>query len=184
VTDEPSLAEVSLCCEGAVPAVVATASASGVPNVTYLSRVHVVDDERVALSNQFFSKTSRNLVENPRASILLLDPTSYDQFRLSLVYERTERRGPVFERLRADVDALGALEGMQDVFRLRAADIYRVESIERVLADVHRRGVPRPKGPARRDATSAAVEGCRDRRDRHAATPRRLPRCWPSSHDA
>ncbi|MBX3285150.1 MAG: GAF domain-containing protein [Acidimicrobiales bacterium] len=156
MTDEPSLADVSLCCEGAVPAVVATASASGTPNVTYLSRVHVVDDERVALSNQFFSKTSRNLVENPRASILLLDPTNYDQFRLSLVYERTERRGPVFERLRADIDALGALEGMQDVFRLRAADIYRVVSIERVFADVHRRGVPRPDGPARRDASSAA----------------------------
>ena len=37
-----------------------------------------------------------------------------------VVYERTERRGPVFERLRADVDALAALEGMEDVFKLRA----------------------------------------------------------------
>lgn len=36
-----------------------------------------MDDERVALSNQFFSKTAKNLVENPRASVLVLDPLTY-----------------------------------------------------------------------------------------------------------
>ncbi len=125
------------CFEGAVPAVIATASAAGTPNVTYLSRVHHVDDERVALSNQFFSKTSCNLAENPRASLILVEPTTYQEYRLSLVYERTERRGPVFERLRDDVDALAAAEGMQDVFRLRAADIYRVLDIERMATVGH-----------------------------------------------
>ena len=127
---EPSLDRLALCFEGAVPAVIATAAADGTPNVTYLSRVHRVDDERIALSNQFFSKTVRNLAENPRASVLLIDPVTYEQYRLSVAYERTERRGPVFERLRADVDALASLEGMQDVFKLRAADIYRVRHIE------------------------------------------------------
>lgn len=126
------LQALALCFEGAIPAVVATAAADGTPNVTYLSRVHRVDDERVALSNQFFSKTARNLAENPRASLLIIDPTTYDQYRLRIAYERTERRGPVFERLRADVDALAALEGMQDVFKLRAADIYRVLEVEAV----------------------------------------------------
>jgi GAF domain-containing protein/predicted pyridoxine 5'-phosphate oxidase superfamily flavin-nucleotide-binding protein len=134
----PTLRSLQMCFEGAVPAVVATASKDGLPNITYLSRVHRVDDERVALSNQFFSKTSRNLAENPRASMLLIDPTTYDQFRLTLVYERTERRGPVFERLRDDVDALAALTGMQDVFKLRAADVYRVLHIEQIFAAVHR----------------------------------------------
>ena len=129
---EPTLHQLTRCFEGAVPAVIATAAADGTPNVTYLSRVHRVDDERIALSNQFFSKTARNLSENPRASVLLIDPTTYDQFRLAVAYERTERRGPVFERLRTDVDALAALEGMPDVFKLRAADIYRVLHIELV----------------------------------------------------
>ena len=121
-----SLRDLHLCFEGAVPAVIATASADGTPNVTYLSRVRAVDDERIALSNQFFSKTARNLAENPRASVLLVDPINYRQFRLTLVYERTERRGPIFEQLRDDVDAVAAVSGMQDVFKLRAADIYRV----------------------------------------------------------
>jgi predicted pyridoxine 5'-phosphate oxidase superfamily flavin-nucleotide-binding protein len=126
------MVDIERCFEGAIPAVMATASADGVPNVIYVSRAHRVDDERIALSNQFLSKTSRNIAANPRASLLLIDPVTHDEFRMSIVYERTERRGHVFERLRADVDALAALTGMQDVFRLRAADIFRVVDIEQI----------------------------------------------------
>jgi adenylate cyclase len=127
---ELGLPDIERCFGGAIPAVLATASAEGVVNVTYLSRAHQVDGERVALSNQFMSKTSRNLADNPRASLLLMDPLTHDEYRLSLVYERTERRGPVFDRLRADIEALAVLENMQDVYRLRAADVYRVTAIE------------------------------------------------------
>ena len=73
----------------------------------------------MALSNQFFSKTTRNLAENPRASLLLIDPVAYDEFRLTVVYERTERRGRVFERLRDDVDMVASLSGMSG--RVQAA---------------------------------------------------------------
>ena len=128
--DEPALPDIERCFGGAIPAVLATASADGVVNVTYISRAHQVDDERVALSNQFMSKTSRNLADNPRASLLLTDPVTHDEYRLSLVYERTERRGPVFDRLRGDIEALAVLENMQDVYRLRAADVFRVTAIE------------------------------------------------------
>jgi adenylate cyclase len=127
-----TLADITRCFGGAVPSVIATSSADGVPNVTYLSRVHPVDDERVALSNQFFSKTARNLAENPRAHLLLVDPANHDEYRLVLEYERTERRGKVFEKLRADVDAIAELTGMQGVFTLRAADIYRVLDLQLV----------------------------------------------------
>jgi predicted pyridoxine 5'-phosphate oxidase superfamily flavin-nucleotide-binding protein len=130
--DELGLSDIERCFGGAIPAVLATASADGITNVTYISRAHQVDDERVALSNQFMSKTSRNLADNPRASLLLLDPVTHDEFRLSLVYERTERRGPVFDRLRGDIEALAVLENMQDVYRLRAADVFRVVSIEQL----------------------------------------------------
>ena len=163
---ELSLRDLAACCEGAIPAVIATASADGVPNVTYLSKVRAVDHERVALSNQFFSKTARNLVENPLASILLIDPRSYDQYRLSLQYERTDRRGPVFDRLRVDVDVAAALEGMQDVYRLRAVDIYRVIDIE-----------PVPSGAPPADCE--ALIGARDGLDagRIAELSARLGRC-------
>jgi adenylate cyclase len=159
VNDPVELRDLAICFEGAVPAVIATASGTGVPNVTYLSRVRIVDDERVALSNQFLSKTARNLTENPTASVLVLDPTNYDEFRLSLVFERTDRRGPLFDRLRDDVDTIAALSGMQDVFRLRAADIYRVVDIERTPTATFLRGdtAPAPNRAAPALAAVAAV---------------------------
>jgi adenylate cyclase len=135
-----------LCFEGAIPAVVATASLDGTPNITYLSRVRMVDGKRIALSNQFFSKTSRNLAENPRASVVLVDPVSYRQYRLRLAYERTDRRGRVFELLHDDVEAVAAMQGMQDVFKLRGADIYRVLNIEVVPgANLDDQGPARPE---------------------------------------
>ena len=124
------LSRLRACFEGIIPAVIATASADGTPNVTHLSKVHYVDDDHVALSNQFFSKTVRNLAENPYASVLLVDPIEYCEYRLELRYERTERRGPIFDRLHNDVEAMAALTGMQGVFKLRSADIYRVTALD------------------------------------------------------
>ena len=84
------------------------------------------------------------------------------------MYERTERRGHVFERLRPDIDAIAALTGMQDVFRLRAADIFRVVSTsatyeppfgaapDRRPGTASTRGVGRAGGPARAVATSTS----------------------------
>lgn len=130
--DSITLESLARCFEGAVPAVIATMSADGRPNVIYLSCVRMVDRERVALSNQFFSKTSQNLAQNPYASLVVVDPATHFAFRLAISFERTERRGKTFERLRADVDHVAALSHMQDVFKLRAADIYRVERIEQI----------------------------------------------------
>jgi adenylate cyclase len=150
------LSRLRLCFEGFIPAVIATADTAGVPNVTYLSKVTMVDDDHIALSNQFFSKTSRNLAENPVAELLMIDPTTYDEYRLAITYERTERRGPVFEEMRADVDTIASLQGMTDVFRLRSADVYRVEHVEQVP----HAGAAEPRPPVddqrrlpRRDAT-------------------------------
>ncbi len=162
------LHDVQFCFEGAVPAVIASVSADGVPNITYLSRVRMIDGERVALSNQFFSKTSRNLAENPRASVLVVDPCTYDQYRLTLVYERTERHGPTFERLRDDVDTVAELHGMQDVFCLRAADIYRVVSVEQTVRSPRVPPEALRRGPA---GANAATGG------RLAELSARLSRC-------
>ncbi len=126
------LEELERCFGGAIPAVLCTVAADGTPNVTYLSRAHRVDAERIALSNQFMSKTAKNLAVNPWASLLLADPITFNEYRLTITYERTDRKGQVFERLRADVDDLAAMVGMQDVFRLRAADVFRVTAIERI----------------------------------------------------
>ncbi len=85
--------------------------------------------------------------------MLLIDPITYSQYRLTLVYERTERRGAIFDRLREDVDTVAAVTGMQNVFKLRAADIYRVAEIEQISA-----GAPEPEAtPGVVPAGSAAL---------------------------
>lgn len=155
-----SLLDLPRCFDGLIPAVLCTASAAGVPNITYLSKVALLDAEHVALSNQFLSKSARNLAEVPYASVLVVDSETHDEYRLTLAYERTERRGPVFERLRADVDAIAAMSGMQGVFRLQAADVYRVADVEPMR--VWPTG-PEPEGeptwsvPPPRDRSAAAA---------------------------
>lgn len=118
------------CIEGRVPPILATADGSGEPNVVFLSALYIVDAERIALSNQFMGKSTANLIANPRASVLLTDPRSGNEYRLQIAYERTERRGPTFEQLRTEVDDIAASTGQIGVFRLRSADIYRVVEIE------------------------------------------------------
>jgi adenylate cyclase len=158
IDEEPvPLRALRTCFEGVVPVVIATASADGIPNVTYLSRVRMVDDEHLAVSNQFFSKTSRNLAENPHASVLMVDPVHYDEFRVELEYVRTETRGAVFDQLRADVATVASLQGMEDVFHLKAADIYRVCSIERRPARI-RPTDPDPDREDRRRSTGEDAE--------------------------
>jgi adenylate cyclase len=93
---------------------------------------------------------------------------SFDQYRLTVVFERNERRGPVFERLRKDVDALAALEGMQHVFKLRAADIYRVLDIEHTPTAASLRSGP---------ATDASGEAAPADTAHLAELSRRLSRC-------
>ena len=173
---ELTLDDLRLCFEGVVPAVIGTAAADGTPNVTYLSRVRVVDAERVALSNQFFSKTTRNLAENPRASLMVIDPRDYGQYRLTLAYERTERRGVLFEQLRDDVDLIASLSGMQEVFKLRAADVYRVESIEYVPSAAHP-NLEEATVPASTEAGPVAGRDTSDRMSQLAALTARLARC-------
>lgn len=114
------------CFDGVIPPIIATCSAAGVPNVTHISQIALVDADHIAVSNQFFSKTTANLVENPVASALVTDSQTYATYRLELAFLGTRTDGPVFDAMRARVDAIAAQVGMEEVFALRGADLYRV----------------------------------------------------------
>jgi Pyridoxamine 5'-phosphate oxidase len=120
------------CFDGAVPPVIATCSKDGVPHTTYLSQLHLVDDEHVALSNQFWSRTIANLADNPRASVLVTDSQTYETYRLALYFEYRDTDGPIFERLRVSIDAIAKMMSMEGIFALRSADVYRVLSCDRI----------------------------------------------------
>jgi predicted pyridoxine 5'-phosphate oxidase superfamily flavin-nucleotide-binding protein len=127
-----ALRDLEHCFEGMIPPAIVTCSAAGEPNVTHLSQLQIVDDDLIAASNQFFGKTVANLAENPLASVLVHDHESGYMYRLALAFERREFDGEVFEELSRRVDAIAALTGMREVFKLRSADIYRVLHCERL----------------------------------------------------
>lgn len=130
-----SLHAIRPCLEGAIPAIMATCDADGTPNVAYISQAVYVDEGHVALSFQFFNKTRQNILRNPRAAVLVLDPRTASFYRLHLYYERTEDHGPVFESMRAQLAGIASHAGMAGVFDLKGSDIYLVERIEAVSGD-------------------------------------------------
>lgn len=128
------------CFEGTVPAVLATVDPGGVPNVSYISQIHYVDPNRVALSYQFFNKTRRNILSTRTAAVEVIDPLTTAFYQLDLDFETTEAEGPLFETMKARLAGIASHTGMEGVFRLMGADIFRVRAIRQVLPPK----VPRP----------------------------------------
>src|SRR5690606_21825168 len=118
-----SLETVRACLDGVIPGAVATCSADGTPNISYISQVEYVDGEHIALSFQFFNKTRRNVLEQPLATVAVTHPITGASYMLMLRYLRTEAEGSVFERMKAKLAGIASHEGMTGVFRLRGADI-------------------------------------------------------------
>jgi adenylate cyclase len=157
-----TLDQIRACLEGAIPAVVATCAIDGIPNVTYVSQMQYVDAHHVALSFQFFNKTRENILANPQATALVIDPVTGESFHLTLLYLRTETAGALFQHLKAKLAGIASHTGMSGVFKLQGADLYRVQAIEPVPG--HR--LPRPQGPRNLlnalRSTSTALAGCAD----------------------
>jgi len=132
MSDDLTLFGVRRMMEGVVPPALCTASADRMPNVSYLSLAEYVDPLHIALSFQFFNRSRENVLATKRAALTLDDPYTGAGVILQLEYLRTETCGPVFERLRAKLMGVASHVGMDQVFHLRGADIYRVLELRRV----------------------------------------------------
>jgi hypothetical protein len=126
------LESLASCFQGLIPATLFTCSRDGVPNAAFISHVEFVDGGRVALSFQFFNKSKANISENPHALVRLIDPDTSQGWRLRLRYVRSETSGPVFERMALRIEAIASYSGLKGIFKLLAADIYEVLSVEMV----------------------------------------------------
>lgn len=130
-----TLESLATCFQGLLPAQLFTCSSDGVPNAAYLSHVDYVDAEHVALSFQFFNKSRRNIAENPQALVFVVDPDTGQGWSLRLQYVRSETTGPLFDRMSLRIEAIASYCGLKGIFKLRAADVYRVLAIEPVVEE-------------------------------------------------
>ncbi|MDQ8023348.1 MAG: GAF domain-containing protein [Moraxellaceae bacterium] len=112
--------------EGVVPPTMVSVGEDGTPHTNYLSLAEYVDAEHLALSFQFFNQSRKNVLATRRIALSLDDPYTGAGVVLQAEYVRTETSGPVFERLRAKLAGVASHSGMEAVFVLRGADVFRV----------------------------------------------------------
>jgi uncharacterized protein len=124
--------EIKPVMENGIPAIVVTCSADGIPNATIISQVYYVDKTHIALSFQFFNKTIRNVRENPHACVALNDVLSNIRWILDVKYDHSETEGAIFDVMDMQIEAIASATGMAGIFKLRAADIYRVKSFRKL----------------------------------------------------
>ena len=127
--------EIKPAMQGVIPSHVVTCSRDGTPNASVISQVYYVDADHVALSHQFFNKTRRNLEENPRAVVWLISHETFDGWALELDFDRSETSGPIFDAMDMQIKAIATIVGMKGIFKLRAADIFRVRSVTRSVGE-------------------------------------------------
>lgn len=118
--------------EGVIPPAMCSVAEDGMPHVNFLSHAEYVDDEHIALTYQFLNRARTNILATGRVALSIEDPSTGVGVILQLRYLRTDTAGPVFERLRIKLAGIAAQTGMEKVFHLRGADIYRVESLRQL----------------------------------------------------
>ena len=120
--------------QGVIPPTLATVSANGIPNVTYISQVHYIDEEHLAISRQFFNKTWKNIGENPIFTVAVTCPETFNIWKINLRYLEEKTEGSVFDEMDMMIQAIASMQGLVGIFKLKSAVICRVESIQTLIS--------------------------------------------------
>lgn len=121
--------------QGVIPPTLATASADGMPNITYISHVHYVDEEHLAISRQFFNKSWRNINENPLFAVVVMCPDTFFIWKINLKYQEERTDGQIFDEMDMMIQAIASMQGLEGIFKLKSAVICKVLSIQTLVAD-------------------------------------------------
>ena len=62
--------------------VLSTATKEGIPNIIYLTFLKIYNDEQILIANNKFSKTEKNIIENPRISFVVFDKENKKAYQL------------------------------------------------------------------------------------------------------
>jgi len=121
--------------DGAVPSIIVTSSEDGAPNITNLSRIWLVDDEHVAITNQMLNKTASNLAANPHALIKTATPSDLMHWELVVDLVREDREGPLFETVRQHIETISWMAGISNSAPLRSVLVFRVSNVRKCVEE-------------------------------------------------
>lgn len=119
--------------QGVLPSALATIDEYGTPNVSYVSQVYYVDEHHVAISNQFLNKSMHNLKTTGIGTVNVIRPDDLKSWYLQLKHQETRTSGELFENMSMQLEAIASMMGLEEVFKLKAAEIFEVTNIEEVL---------------------------------------------------
>ena len=124
--------EMQMAMQGLIPSIIATCDAEGMPNTTVISQAYYVDETHVAISHQFFNKTIRNIRAVPKACLVITHPEEGKQWKMQIEFSHSESEGELFEQMSMQLEAIASMVGMEDVFELKAAEVFKVISVEQL----------------------------------------------------
>ena len=117
----------------ALPSALATVDEAGVPNISYISQVFYVDENHVALSNQFFNKSMRNISGNGIATVNIIKPDNLKSWYLELKYIESRTDGELFDNMIMQLEAIASMMGMEDVFKLKASEVFEILNVKEAI---------------------------------------------------
>jgi hypothetical protein len=107
-------------------AVIATASKDRTPNVGPKGSMYVVDDETLAYSEGTGQKTLRNLKENPKVAVMVIDRDKADGYQVKGIAELLTS-GDFFEKV-ARRQEERKRPRPKHVVKIRVEEVYSVKS--------------------------------------------------------
>jgi predicted pyridoxine 5'-phosphate oxidase superfamily flavin-nucleotide-binding protein len=107
-------------------AVIATASKGGIPNVGPKGSMHVLDDETLVYSEATGEKTLKNLQQNPKTAVVIVDRDKGDGYQIKGTAEILTS-GDIFE-ISADRSEKSGRPRPKHVVRIKVEEVYSVKS--------------------------------------------------------
>jgi predicted pyridoxine 5'-phosphate oxidase superfamily flavin-nucleotide-binding protein len=106
-------------------AVIATSSANGTPNVGPKGSMYIADDETLAYSEGTGEKTLRNIQENPKVAVLVVDRENSDGYQVKGTAE-VLTDGDLFESVAKRSEERGRPRPKR-VVRIKVDEVYSIK---------------------------------------------------------
>jgi hypothetical protein len=81
---------------------VGTASLDGMPNVTPKGTVQLLDDQHIVFADLFSLKTRRNLEQNPKVAVTVIEPNGTKGYQMKGTAELLTS-GPLYDRIASEL---------------------------------------------------------------------------------